>query len=100
LWDEVEAHVIQMGAAECDSATLAGMCRWYDEYRRLANQLARTAVLDVAYRQVQVAASLAWQRFVETAGKFGLTPADRARLKTNIEERRGALDEMLARRQA
>jgi phage terminase small subunit len=76
------------------------MCRWYDEYRRLANRLAKTAVLDEAYRHVQAAASLAWQRFAETAGKFGLTPADRARLRVNVEERRSAVDELLARRNA
>ena len=60
--------------AKTDSVMLAEMCRWYSRYRQTADK----PYAD--YRQT-VLTVMAWKSFSQLAGKFGLTPSDRAKLK-------------------
>ena len=75
LWDAVVPELVAMGVvAKIDSTMLAEMCRWYSRYRQTAS------MPNADYRQT-VLTVMAWKSFSQLAGKFGLTPSDRAKLK-------------------
>jgi phage terminase small subunit len=98
LWDSVIDFAEQAGAGECDTECLAGMCRWYQQYRRISARLEKLAPENDRYRPLLYGAATAWRAFVDMASRFGLTPADRARLKHGIEETQTTLDRMLGNR--
>lgn len=98
LWDRVSDFAVQAGAGECDIDCLAGMCRWYAEYRRAGAALGAIRPIDEEYRALQYATANAWRQFVDMASRFGLTPADRAKLRTGVEENPSTLDRMFGHR--
>jgi len=98
LWNRVEDFVLQAGAGECDTECLAGMCRWYQQYRRINASLEKMRPDDSRHRELLYSAATAWRAFVDMASRFGLTPADRAKLKHGVEETRCTLDRMLGGR--
>ncbi|MHB9019805.1 MAG: P27 family phage terminase small subunit [Minisyncoccota bacterium] len=99
LWESVCDFAEQAGAGECDTESLAGMCRWYQEYRRITAQVVRVGPTNDKHRALLYSAALCWRQFSEMAGRFGLTPADRAKLKSDLGVQPTALDRMLSRRQ-
>jgi len=98
LWDHVIDFVEQAGAGECDTECLAGMCRWYQQYRCIYTRLDKIRPDDDRYRELLYSAAAAWRAFVDMASRFGLTPADRAKLKHGVEETQSTLDRMLGNR--
>jgi phage terminase small subunit len=76
LWDKVVPELTSIGVvARIDSTCLAEMCRWYARYREMVDKP------ELDYRML-VLATMAWKQFSQLAKRFGLTPADRATLKT------------------
>lgn len=66
LWDSLVVQQSAAGVAKAtDWAMAAGMCNWWAAYREADN------IKD---------ANIAWRNFVTAAAKFGLSPADRAKL--------------------
>jgi phage terminase small subunit len=101
LWDGVIDFIEQQaGAGECDTECVAGMCRWYNEYRRLAEAVAALPPTDEDHRTLLYSAATAWRSFIDMASRFGITPADRARLKHSAEEHKTTLDKLLSNRKA
>lgn len=88
LWDKVVPELTSMGVtAKIDETCLDAMCRWYARYREMAD------TPEPDYRTL-VLATMAWKQFLQLAKRFGLTPADRAALKT---DRTNADDDPLLR---
>lgn len=98
LWDRVSDFAVQAGAGECDIACLDGMCRWYAEWRRCGAVLGSAIPGDEDHRTLQYVTSNAWKQFSEMASRFGLTPADRAKLRTGVEDSQSTLDRMFGNR--
>ncbi len=100
LWDTSIAFILQAGGGECDTEAVAGMCRWYNEYRRVHEKVRKTSPTHKDYRTLLYTAAKAWEKFMDGASRFGLTPADRAKLKHDVEETKGALDRLMGARSA
>lgn len=77
LWDEVVPTLADLGIATgLDTQWLTDMCRWYSAYDRSMAGYERE--MDP---KLMRAASIAWTNCDKIASRFGLTPADRTRLK-------------------
>ncbi len=98
LWDRVIDFVYQAGGGECDTDSLVGMCQWYNQYRRVQGCLEKTSPRDEDYRPLQTSATTAWRNFVDMASRFGLTPADRTKLKYDVQETTDPLDNLIGKR--
>jgi len=100
LWDHVIDFAQQAGAGECDTECLAGMCRWYNEYRRIVSRMLKVSPCNDAHRPLLYGAATAWRQFADMASRFGLTPADRAKLKHGAEESQTTLEKLINNRGA
>lgn len=98
LWERVADFCMTGGSGECDTDLLAGMCSWYAEYRRVAAAMVTLTPIDEDYKPLQYLAANAWRQFVDMASRFGLSPADRAKLKTSSDEATSKLDQMFGNR--
>lgn len=65
-----------------DEAELTGCCWWYGEYCKVMRAMRPMKVTVKAYYRLASLAAIAWKHFAAAASRFGMTPADRARLKT------------------
>jgi phage terminase small subunit len=75
LWDRVVPELVRMKVATAiDSPELFAMCEWWGEYRDLQTN----KEMDPYNRACAMAAS--YKQFRSIAARFGLTPADRAKL--------------------
>lgn len=92
LWDQLIDQLTAWGAAECDTAALASMCEWWDRYRKCMDLMTDPSA-ESGYK-LQVLAGQAWNNFYRMAGQFGITPADRAKLKMPKNDK-DDLDEFL-----
>lgn len=80
VWDLVVTCLPADAKSSMDSPALAGMCQWYSRYVSLMQRLQDAAGEKDEYRLI-VMCSQAWKQFEGAAGRFGLTPVDRAKLK-------------------
>lgn len=80
LWDSVLAGRPAEFQASCDFATLAGCCRWFSEWHETMRAGEEETDFKAKYMKL-CAAAMCWKQFTQTAAKFGLTPADRTKLK-------------------
>ena len=82
--------------AEVDRAGLTIMCEAWADYQRFGKLLADMECGSIAWQRVKSARHEAFQRWKDMAQRFGLTPADRPRIK--LPEGAGAkLDDDKAR---
>lgn len=89
LWD----HVIgQLKAAKVvtgiDSASLEAMCRWWGRYKELDRRIVKESHDDDLCETLELRARRSWLAFDRISSRFGMTPADRAKLKTAPPEER------------
>ena len=76
MWDRISGQLASAGVAtSLDSASLAGLCQAWANWR---NEQEKYEAGDGHIYSV----SNAWTTFEKLAGKFGLTPSDRAKLRT------------------
>lgn len=79
-WREIVPDLVRGGLAKArDSAELAAMCEWWGMYRRLSRSLDRAKPKERHSVLVQVA--ICWDKYHHIAQRFGLTPADRAKMR-------------------
>ena len=82
LWLRVVTQLTRAKVAvEIDSSQLEAMCRWWARYlenERHACEFAHDIEAGDVYEK---RAKRAWDAFDKVAARFGLTPADRAKLK-------------------
>ena len=64
-----------------DESELRGCCEWYGEYRKVMGAMRPMRATAKAYYRLANLAAIAWKHFAAAASRFGMTPADRARLK-------------------
>ena len=92
LWDQLEEQVTEWGAGEVDAANLAGLCRWWAIWRGIDSRLESNPD-----RRDIVRASMAWKQFTQCAARFGLSPVDRARMRTEAKGEKADLFQELLR---
>lgn len=82
LWDKLTN---QLAAArivsELDGPSLAAMCMWWQRYIDLHRAMEQLHISDEDGDILEKRANRAWKAFEGVACKFGMTPADRAKLK-------------------
>lgn len=78
LWESILGSLPTAAVASVDYAALTGCCRWYSVM--LANLRQLDAGTGDAYKLTTLA-SIASKQFATFAQRFGLTPADRAKLR-------------------
>jgi phage terminase small subunit len=100
LWDQVIDFAEHAGAGECDTECMAGMCRWYNEYRRIVSKMLKVSPANKLHHSLLYGAATAWRQFTDMASRFGLTPADRAKLKHGAEETQTTLEKLISNRGA
>ena len=88
LWDRLIDSLVAYGAGESDSDRIAGMCRWWALYKHY------TSLLPGAEKEFStlIMSATCWKQFEGLASKFGLSPADRAKLGHKPAEK-DAVDE-------
>lgn len=64
-----------------DTSELVGLCHWYGEWGRIMGLMRETRITDKKYFRLATLAAIAWKHFAAAASRFGMTPADRAKLK-------------------
>lgn len=87
LWDQLNRDLGRAGVlASVDAAQLEAMCRWWGRYKEL-EQKATETMYDIDESDIyERRARRAWDAFDKIAGRFGMTPADRAKLKQSPKE--------------
>jgi P27 family predicted phage terminase small subunit len=105
LWDELVPRFITSGIVTAwDTSTLFAMCQWWGRYlvagKRLDALFAskKPAASDLHY--FTKIADLAGKAFDRLAARFGMTPADRARLRVQAQQKADPLAAFEARRPA
>ena len=81
VWDRVVGTAPDGILRAIDEAELIGLCNWYGEWKRLMDLMRQTDVEQKAYFRYATLAAIAWKHFAAAASRFGMTPADRARLR-------------------
>lgn len=66
---------------ERDGPMLAELCWHWAELRRVKDVIAKTKPGEKGYNQLLIASGICTDKLDKIAGRFGLTPADRAKLK-------------------
>lgn len=69
-----------------DATELTGCCWWYGEYIKAMQAMRPMRPTAKAYYRLANLAAIAWKHFAAAASRFGMTPADRARLKLSPPE--------------
>jgi P27 family predicted phage terminase small subunit len=91
LWETVVAGLVACKVARAvDTPALVMLCESWARYRKVSAAL---DALDpeqdsVAFGRLSRAAALHWQMFDKIAGRFGMTPADRMRLRVDAQEKK------------
>lgn len=80
LWDKF-VRLLAGVLRERDGDVLAELCRWLAELRRIRVVLLETVPGEQGYNQLLVAAGICSDKFDKLAARFGLTPADRTKLR-------------------
>ncbi len=84
LWESVVPRLVAAKiATEADSETLAMMCEWYRKFRKLQKALDKMAVTNKDHYKLMIQMQMASNCFDKLAARFGMTPADRSRVKTH-----------------
>lgn len=82
-WDLVLPQALKWGAGRVDAHTLRALCQWWDVQQRAL----KAGDVNTAHK-----AATMWIRL---AAKFGLSPADRAQMRTNPAEHRDELEQFI-----
>jgi P27 family predicted phage terminase small subunit len=87
FWEQWVPRLVELGIAkDVDAPALEQMCFWWarsKELRQVLQKISR-AVLTKEYFRTQVLAAQADKSFNNIASRFGLTPADRTRLRNEL----------------
>lgn len=87
VWDLVAQTSPDGVLRAIDGSELTGCCWWYGEYCKAMRAMRPMKVTDEAYYRLSQLAAIAWKHFAAAASRFGMTPADRARLKLAAPEK-------------
>ncbi len=84
LWQQIIPGLISRGfVSACDDTALSLMVEWLAKYRRYSDAADSMPIDDKGLYQMTLLAGIAATNFDRFASRFGLTPADRSRLKVD-----------------
>jgi P27 family predicted phage terminase small subunit len=96
LWESLVPDLEERGiATAADWPELSAMCDWWSRYRQASEALDRVDYADSKAYRLQILAGAAWKNFSSVASRFGLNPADRARLRNTSQAPADALSDFL-----
>jgi P27 family predicted phage terminase small subunit len=99
LWDQVVTELTSEGVAKrIDTIALAEMCQWYARYRKSSDEFDLMKPKAKGANKMLQQALASWKEFEKSMSKFGLTPADRAKLR--ITDTKPNEDGVIVRRRA
>ena len=82
LWEQIVPGLVALGIAKAaDTLALSQACRMYAEYRRAWKEVVKIPVILPAWSQTIYGANSLWTRIDSILSRFGMTPADRAKLR-------------------
>jgi P27 family predicted phage terminase small subunit len=95
MWKVLVPQLVKTkSAVEIDSTELAAMCRWWAQYNELMTRVEDETPYDddsdIRQWRLEKRAKAAWAAFDSIASRFGLTPSDRARLRSEPQATRSA----------
>lgn len=83
-WQRVVPELVALGVARTiDADALAGMCRWFAVWREADAKL-QAGDGDTYKRTIEAATG--WKNYTAIAAKYGMTPADRAKLTIDTDD--------------
>ena len=87
LWDQVVGRLASsQSTSDLDTASLHAMCLWWQRFLDLNAKATEFAWDDERAEMYENRAIKAWRAFDRIASRFGMTPADRAKLKSNPKD--------------
>ena len=90
-WNSVVKLLVDAKIARAiDTPHLVAMCEWWARYRTVSDAIDKVdpGVDPMLYCRLEGVAVKAWSMFSRIAGRFGMTPADRASLRVDIGEKK------------
>lgn len=95
LWESLVPRLAESGiATEVDSETLAVMCVWFGKFRKIQKALDKMAATNKDHYRLLIQMQMASNCFDKLAARFGMTPADRTRIKVEGPKEDDGADEM------
>ena len=92
FWKEIAPELVANGVAKrIDSAELALMCEWWARYRKWGKKLDAYKNFGDHLMGLQNQVASAFKQFDKIAARFGITPADRARLRVADKPKAGVM---------
>ncbi len=83
-WDLVLPQATKWGAGKVDTHTLRNLCQWWDVMQRAL----KAGDINKSHK--------AFQCWIRLAAKFGLSPADRAQMRTDPKQKADDLQQFIA----
>lgn len=80
IWDQLARQLTGVLRAR-DTLLLVEMCRWWAELKRVQGALKKSRPGEKGYNQLLIGAGICSDKLDKLASRFGLTPADRAKLR-------------------
>lgn len=95
-WDAHLSQVVANGAGSGDSLRIGGMCFWFSRFKEFA---AISAEEKDPNRKVMFLNSCgtAWNNYSKAASAFGISPTDRARMRTDPKKATSDFDSDVAK---
>lgn len=81
IWN-VLVGLVKDVAKEADIPLLAKLCRWWVQLNRLLTQVEEAEPGTTEFNRLLIGAGICEDKVERIAAKFGLSPADRAKLRT------------------
>lgn len=82
VWDLITGTSPDGQLRAIDAPMLTGMCYSYGEYCRCKRKQRELGVCDPQYMRLGASAATEWKAFTNAAGRFGMSSADRVKLRT------------------
>jgi P27 family predicted phage terminase small subunit len=97
FWDDEVPSLFTSGVAKSrDLPALRGMCEWWGKYREAMVKLETSVLTLHEINTTQNLAGSAWKNFCNMASRFGMTPADRAKLAAEGKSQESDFDKDMA----
>jgi phage terminase small subunit len=83
MWDRLARQLVGV-VRDRDAAVLEQMCRWWSRWQEVEEVLSTRKPGTNGYTQLLVASGICSDKFDRLASRFGLTPADRAKIRAEV----------------
>ncbi len=86
-WDHIVPILLGMGVAKkADTDEIVKMCRWWVEWNKAMDHLSNMRASRKGYGTAVRTAAVASDAYDRVAKRFGLTPCDRAKIRTGVAQ--------------